>query len=91
MAKAIEQIPDASADWWKLSELERRWRCSRDTIARRIKSGSLKAMKGLGGWRVHKSAIEAFERDAKISSPVPRRSSVPDVLGIREAMASTNR
>lgn len=70
-------------DWWTVRELANRWRCSADTVTRRIHDGTLKARKGMGGWRVHRTAIEAFERSGKVSGgPVPRRPAVPDELGL---------
>lgn len=57
MGKPIVTDPD----WWTVAEVAARWRCDDETIRRRIKDTSLPAMSGVGGYRIHRDEILAFE------------------------------
>jgi hypothetical protein len=80
MTTAMEQL---SNDWWTLKELAARWRCSEDTIIRRVTKGELKGKK-LGGWKFHRRAVEAFERGALPAADRGRARFAPveDELGL---------
>lgn len=69
------------AEWWTLKQVANRFGCSEMTVLRKIKSGELRGKK-IGGWKVHRSALEAFESDAKVKERVPHRGRVRDTLGL---------
>ena len=78
-ATAMNQV------WWTIGEVAARWRVSADSIHRRIKDGSLPAMRVGGAWRIHQDEIERREKSglSKKSDRKPRRQSVelPDLVG----------
>jgi excisionase family DNA binding protein len=61
----------ATLEWFTLREIAERWRVSVDSVSRIIDRGDLLARKFGGQWRVHTSAVEAYEQEAK-----PRRRQV---------------
>lgn len=71
-------------EWWTVRECADRWRFSEDSILRWIKSGKLAGKKIGGQFRVHRSAVEAFEGGSVKQPPKRRRplaAPIEDFIG----------
>lgn len=75
-------------EWWKPSELAERWRCSTDTIIRRIGTKKIRAMRVGSMYRIHRSEIARHE-DAALGpppQPTPARRRRRTVTGAEPEM-----
>ncbi len=59
-------MSEAEPSWLTIQETADRWRVSYDTVRRMIASGEVLAKKIGRQWRVHETAVAAFEQDGKV-------------------------
>jgi excisionase family DNA binding protein len=68
----------AQPEWWTAQELAKRWRLSDSQIRRMCDRKDVVAKKMGDQWRIHVTAIEAYEADGK-PQPKPAAAKRPDL------------
>jgi hypothetical protein len=72
-------------EWWTAQELANRWRLSPSQVCKMCKRGVIVAKRMEGVWRIHLSAIEAYEADGKPQpKPQPRRPDLSEFENVPE-------
>lgn len=89
-SKSLTTSEVSTLEWWTVREVANRWKVSVDVVYDALTDKSLLGRKFGGSWRIHSSAIAAYEAPGipKERRELVKFRTVPDALGRRAKSVS---